>query len=107
MMEMTLNIPDSEAAKLIKKIREDSKMDKLIDAELSFLASSMSESGYCKDIKKEEIIDVILLNVCEGTRNPDSWQREFVEKIGIIPNDETFLDKRDHYGDDEKNIMVV
>ena len=114
-MEMTLNIPDAEAKRIFKSIFEEGEKQNLkMEAlnvhldEVDYLVKLHQENGAgfnCRD--RQEVINVMLHHLTEGTRNPDSWEREFVEKMGLLSCSPVHDENRHHYGADENNLLVI
>ena len=42
----------------------------------------------------DQVLTVILYHICKGSQVPDSWEREFITKIGLIGDNQLFKEDR-------------
>ncbi len=73
-----------------------------VKEELEFLFKSGIEEDIHAFESLEDMIHYILATVADGSRRPGDWERQFLNQMGIVPENSIFHDYRSAYGDTEK-----
>jgi len=75
-----------------------------IRAELEYIVALHKKSGAPNGMDTlEDLIAYILASVADGSRSPGSWERELLEKMGLVSDADEHQVYRSEYGTSEGN----
>lgn len=75
-------------------------IDPAVAEELAYIVKLHAQHGAPNPMSSvQELVNYVLSSVADGSRRPGSWEREFVERMGLIADTPAHQEYRSHFGE--------